>query len=79
MGNHPCQKLPRENYNGEDTLYSNRRHSESSKALEKEDTHGTMTPPDQNPLQTGTFLDAFATDGSRVSAQNAKLDRDRVI
>ena len=37
MGNHPCEKFPRENYNGQDTLHSNRQRSESSIALEEEE------------------------------------------
>ena len=36
MGNHPCEKFPQENYNGENTLHSNRRLSESSMALEED-------------------------------------------
>ena len=37
MGNQPCEKFPPvKNYNGEDTLHSNRRRSESSLALEEE-------------------------------------------
>ena len=38
MGNHPNEKYPQEIYNGDDTLYSNRRQSESSMALEEEIT-----------------------------------------
>ena len=37
MGNHPCEKFPQKNYNGEGTLHSNRRRSESSLALEEEE------------------------------------------
>ena len=36
MGNHPCEKYPQENYNGEDILQSNRRRWESSMALEED-------------------------------------------
>ena len=36
MENHPCEKFPQENYNGEDILHSNRRCSELSMALEEE-------------------------------------------
>ena len=36
-GNHPFDKLPQENYNGKDTLHSNRRRLESSTELEEED------------------------------------------
>ena len=36
MGNHPCKKFPQENYNGEDTLHSNHRRSQSSMTLEEE-------------------------------------------
>ena len=35
MGYHPCEIFRHENYNGEDTLHSNRRRSESTKALEE--------------------------------------------
>ena len=35
MGNHPCEKFAQQNYNGEDTLHSNR--SESSMALKEQD------------------------------------------
>ena len=34
MGNHPREKFPQENYNGEDPLHSNRRSTKSSMALE---------------------------------------------
>ena len=37
MGNHHCEKFPQGNYNGEDTLHSNRRRSESSMASEDEE------------------------------------------
>ena len=36
MGNHPCEKFPQKNYNGEDILHSNRQRSESSMALGEE-------------------------------------------
>ena len=39
MENHPCKKFPQDNYNGEDTLHSNRRRSLSSMALEDEVYH----------------------------------------
>ena len=41
MGNHPCEKFPQENYNGED-LHSSRRRSESSMALEDEEDKNTF-------------------------------------
>ena len=37
MGNHPCERFAQENLNGEDTLHSNRRRSESIMALEDEE------------------------------------------
>ena len=37
MGSHPCEKFFQENYNGEDTLHSNCRLSESSMAVEEEE------------------------------------------
>ena len=37
MGNHPHKKFPHENYSGEDTLHSNRRRLDSSRALEEEE------------------------------------------
>ena len=41
MGNDPFEKFPQENNNGVDTLHSNRRHSESSMALEEEEEEVT--------------------------------------
>ena len=38
MRNHPCEKFPQENYNKEDTLYSNHRRSETSIELEEEES-----------------------------------------
>ena len=35
MGNHPYERFPQENYNGEDTLRSIRRPSELSMALKE--------------------------------------------
>ena len=37
MGNHSHEKFPQENYKGDNTLYSNRRRSESSMAVEEEE------------------------------------------
>ena len=44
MGNHPCEKFPPKNYNGENTLHSNRRRSESRMALEEEEIQLSSTP-----------------------------------
>ena len=43
MGNHPCEKVLQENYNGEDTLHCNRRSLESSMAIEEEEERGLST------------------------------------
>ena len=37
MGNHPRENFPQENFNGKDTLHSNRWRSESSMALKEEE------------------------------------------
>ena len=39
MGNHPCENFPQENYNGEDTLHSNRQRSKSSMAFEEKEDY----------------------------------------
>ena len=63
MGNHPCEKLPQENYNGEDTLHSNHWHSESkSKALVEDDYKKYVMRPSQNSPIHLPFLQIEETD-----------------